>query len=302
MTRDRADLELLADLDAGVLDEAQAARVRAAALADPTATAMLDALAATRADLAALPPPPLPPEVGARWAAALRATASGAAAAGHPESTSRPAAPGELTPPGNWAPGDTATPGETATSGDSPAAEGATPLGEHASPHLGSWHGDRGGNRGFGSRPPAAGSARRRRRDGAGRRPGRRGWRPRPAVVTAAVLLAVLAGAALQPWLSPRQQVGAMELASVGRAAIGVGDSGELVDPTRRVGCLRSVSPPGLAPDAPLLGGRQVSFEGNPATLLVLGTGELGTFQVVMVNPDCGPQGGRLLGSVRVGR
>jgi hypothetical protein len=44
-----------------------------------------------------------------------------------------------------------------------------------------------------------------------------------------------------------------------------------------------------------------VQFGGEQAVLLVLGTGELGRFQVVVVDRDCGPGGGRLLGSALVG-
>ncbi len=71
MTRPEPDVELLADLDAGLLDDDRADEVRAAALADPRFAAVLDALAATRADLAGLTPPPVPPPVAARWSAAL---------------------------------------------------------------------------------------------------------------------------------------------------------------------------------------------------------------------------------------
>lgn len=65
----------LADADAGLPDAATAARVRAGTAADPAGAAVLDALAATRADLAALPPPPVPDDVAARWDAALAAAA-----------------------------------------------------------------------------------------------------------------------------------------------------------------------------------------------------------------------------------
>lgn len=73
MTPGGPDLELLADLDAGLLEPGHAERVRAAALADPASAAVLDALAATRAELAELPAPPVPTDVAARWAAALDA-------------------------------------------------------------------------------------------------------------------------------------------------------------------------------------------------------------------------------------
>lgn len=65
----------LAAADAGLPDETAAAHARAGAAADPEAAAVLDALAATRADLAALPAPPVPGDVAARWDAALAAAA-----------------------------------------------------------------------------------------------------------------------------------------------------------------------------------------------------------------------------------
>jgi hypothetical protein len=70
------DVAALADLDAGLPDEDRAARARAAAAADPEAAAVLDALAATRAELAALPTPEVPAAVAARWTAALAAEAT----------------------------------------------------------------------------------------------------------------------------------------------------------------------------------------------------------------------------------
>ncbi|QJY45752.1 hypothetical protein [Pseudonocardia broussonetiae] len=63
------DVELLADLDAGLLDPVRAGAVRDTARADPRSAAVLDALAATRADLAALRPPPLPPGLAQPWVA-----------------------------------------------------------------------------------------------------------------------------------------------------------------------------------------------------------------------------------------
>jgi hypothetical protein len=63
----------LAEVDADLPGPVAAARLRAAARTDPRAAAVLDALAATRADLAALPETPVPTEIEARWAAALAA-------------------------------------------------------------------------------------------------------------------------------------------------------------------------------------------------------------------------------------
>jgi hypothetical protein len=76
--RDRPDVAALAETDAGLPDAVRAARARAAASEDCDARAVRDALAATRADLAALPTPAVPEAVARRWAAALAAEAEGA--------------------------------------------------------------------------------------------------------------------------------------------------------------------------------------------------------------------------------
>jgi hypothetical protein len=68
--------ELLADLDAGLLAPARAAEVHAAAARDPHAESELAALAAIRAELGALPDPPVPKRYAARWDAALAAEAA----------------------------------------------------------------------------------------------------------------------------------------------------------------------------------------------------------------------------------
>ena len=67
------DVPALAALDADLPDAAEAAERRRAARSDPRAAEVLDALSATRADLAALPEPEVPPAVAARWAAAVAA-------------------------------------------------------------------------------------------------------------------------------------------------------------------------------------------------------------------------------------
>ena len=222
----RPDVSRLADLDAGVLDEAQAREVRAAAEADPAARAVLEALAATRADLAAVDDPPVPPAVEERWRAALRAEQAPLAPAPH-----------------------------------SPAADA----------------------------PPQ-------------RRPSRLpALVRRPAVLAAVLLVAVLVGAGL---LEAREgQLPAVDrprLAAQGVSTIGVRDTGGFDDPARRAGCLQAVAAPGVAPTAPLLGGRRVTFEGAPGVLLVLGTGRRGAFDIVIVDPACGPGAGTLLAAGHV--
>jgi hypothetical protein len=115
MTAEHPDLAELADLDAGLLDPARAAEVRAAAAADADSTAVLDALAATRAELAALPEPAVPAELAARWDAALEREAASAAGAAPPRVDPGPApadpGPRRGTPPAR--PGGTSRPGRT---------------------------------------------------------------------------------------------------------------------------------------------------------------------------------------------
>lgn len=68
---DHADLDTLADLDAGVLDAATAARIDAHASTCPSCLSTLSALTAVRRDLRSLPPPPLPADIASRLDATL---------------------------------------------------------------------------------------------------------------------------------------------------------------------------------------------------------------------------------------
>jgi hypothetical protein len=70
---DPDDVADLAALDAELPDAARAAARRRAARSDPRSAEVLDALAATRAELTALPEPEVPPATAARWEAALAA-------------------------------------------------------------------------------------------------------------------------------------------------------------------------------------------------------------------------------------
>jgi anti-sigma factor RsiW len=216
-------VDLLADLDAGQLDHARAAEVRAVVAQDPEAAAVLAALTATRAELGELADPPVPAEYAARWDAALA------------EASSDPAP----------APRDPATPG-----------------------------------------PP----------------PGRRRRRVRPALAAAAVLAAAVAGGVVSAPPEPAPlSLDGVDLATAGLAVRGDFDVGDLADPVRRAGCLRAVAPSGVAPDAPLLGGRDVVLDGRHGVLLLLAAGGRGRLHVVVVEPGCGPDGGVLLGALTIG-
>jgi len=91
-------VDVLADLHAGVLDEAQAAELWPLVNADPDARAILDALDATRADLASLadaPVEPMPAQFAARLDAALAAEAASRPAATFPGAAPQQARPGD---------------------------------------------------------------------------------------------------------------------------------------------------------------------------------------------------------------
>ncbi|MEU5258557.1 hypothetical protein [Amycolatopsis sp. NPDC021455] len=88
-------VDVLADLHAGVLDDARAAELWPLVNEDPEARAILDALDATQADLASLaaaPAPPMPAEFAARLDAAIAAEA--AAAFPSPRTAPEQAGPG----------------------------------------------------------------------------------------------------------------------------------------------------------------------------------------------------------------
>ena len=116
----------------------------------------------------------------------------------------------------------------------------------------------------------------------------------------AALLVAVAVVAGLRDRAEPAPAIGRPQLVAEALSAVGVRDTAGLDDPRRRTGCLRAIGAPVDSPEAPLLGGRRVTFEGEPGVLLVLGTGRRGTFDVLVVDPDCGPSGGRLLAATRV--
>lgn len=83
-----------------------------------------------------------------------------------------------------------------------------------------------------------------------------------------------------------RPEVSGVQLAGEALATRGVADAGELADPDRRARCLAAVAPD-VPADAPLVGGREVLFDGRPGTLLLLGTGRLGQFTAVVVDERC---------------
>jgi hypothetical protein len=253
--REPAELpvDLLADLDAGLLEPAEAAEVRAAVARDPQAAAVLAALDTTRAELGALADPPVPAQYAARWEAALTAeAATSLRTVSDPASTPHDSGP---TQP---------------DAGDD--TEAAGPL-----PRLRSLS-------------------------------GRRRWavvrlrRVRPALAAAVVLAAAVIGGVVWTPRDPTPlSLEGVDLATAGLAVRGDFDVGHLADPARRAGCLSAVAPPGLSPDALLLGGRDVIVDGRRGVLLLLAGGGPGRLHVVVVEPDCGPEGGVLLSTRTIG-
>lgn len=289
---DAPDVHLLADLDAGLLDSARAREVRRAALADPRSAAVLHALAATRADLAAVPAPVAPPDLVAGWIAALATAGAGplrpadsatgaAPGSSAPDSTttddSAPAGPPEGSAPGRapegTAPGSAQDPGAASApagpAAQDPAAGQDPPLdGDGPTP-----------GRATTVRPARPAPGHRTRPGSRAPRPTtpwRRGW-----VLLAAAAALVVGVLALRPAGPP--DLTRVELAGFARSTVGTTDLGVLADPARRDGCLAAAG----HPEAAVLGGRQVRLDGTPGVLLVLSTGELGAFRVLVVTSGC---------------
>lgn len=232
-------VDLLADLHAGVLDDAEAARLWPAAKADPQAQAILTALDSTRTELSALgqapPSEPIPDTVAARLDAAIAA-----------EVAARPAA------------------------------EAATP--PHGTPAQ--------------SNVVDLAAARRRRNK-------RIGWAT-GLVAAAAAIVAV--GTVLVPNLNQQQGTPQAEapqpapgnsrpLALTGDnlkqsapQALGVHDAGPLSDTNKLAGCLAANKAGGPSSVA---GIRQLTLDGRPGVLMLLTTGKVAQFRLLVVSPDC---------------
>jgi hypothetical protein len=67
-------------------------------------------------------------------------------------------------------------------------------------------------------------------------------------------------------------------------AVIGRSDYGPLTDPTRRAACLTANN---LDPNQPPVGALQVTLDGKPGVLMVLTTGRLAQYRLLVVGPDC---------------
>lgn len=117
-----------------------------------------------------------------------------------------------------------------------------------------------------------------------------RAWRAaRSRWIGAALAAACVTGAVAAIMIEPADEVlelAGVDLAAAATSTVGMADLGPLAEPRRRAECLASAGAGSVAGDA-VLGGRQVLLDGEAGTLLVLTTGELGRFRVLVVDPAC---------------
>lgn len=261
-------LELLADLHAGVFDEQVAARLRRRVAADPQAGAVLAALDDTVTELRGVAPPGqhparMPDTVAAGLDAALVAEAK---RAGYP------------------AVGDTGgfeTGGGCGTGPDSGTVAAVPPDGLVA------------------------------------RRTRRTGWAAVTVLAAAAAAIGVVALSGLQWETTGTPQAGdALGSATVVQSAeplaltragldgalnqaLQARDYGPLSPPHMLRSCLTANDvPAGRAP----LGALEVTLDGRPGVLLVLPTGQIARFRLLVVPPNCGPNNPSPLAEHVVGR
>ena len=138
------------------------------------------------------------------------------------------------------------------------------------------------------------------------RRRRRTAWGGLLVAVAAAVVVGVVAlgTGPLETAGSPRAERPALALSGgeLGNGlddALGALDFGPLSRPAALRACLDANGvPPGGAP----LGAREVTLDGRPGVLLVLPTGEIARFRLLVVGPGCGPGNPSLLADDIVGR
>lgn len=240
-------VDVLADLHAGVLDTAVSDELWPKVRSDPEAQAVLDSLDATQAELTGLATRP-PPPMPAHFAARLDAAIAAEAAKMFAPPAPRQPLPGTNQP--------------------------APPV----APVI----------------DMAAARDRRKRR---------MGWGAGVLVAAAAaVAVAVIAiphgsttpgGAIAEPpptvgsgatGTAPVALRGDQLTATTAASALGRSDYGPLADPTRRAACLTAN---GVDADRTPAGAMRVTLDGKPGILLVLTTGKLAQYRLLVVGSDC---------------
>jgi hypothetical protein len=246
-------VDLLADLQAGVLDPQQAAELRQRVDADPEAREILAALEATEADLrefALAPAPPMPAHFAARLDASIAAESQARAHAMVPQQAPPPQR--ELQYAGSPPPGGQPAPVASLAdarkrrnrrlgigTGIFVAAAAVIGVAIAVLPN--------GGDSTNGVAQPPPGGA-----------PPAQG-----------------------PLNFKSDELGKDQL----DAARNQTDYGPFADQQKRSACFEAN---GIAPTAEPLGGKQVTVDGKPGTLFVLVSGA-GQFRLLAVGPDCGP-------------
>jgi hypothetical protein len=276
-------LTRIAEADAGLPDEATAARVLAAG--DAGTEAVVRALDATRADLRTLGRERMPISLAGSLATALDAV--DAATDMGPEIGTA----GEAEIDGGSRGGDEAGGAGSSEAGGGPRDEGlptdlCTARTDAAPTDPRTARTPAAPNDPRTARTPASPGS--RRPSGPGRRPTRR--RRRGLLLTAAA--AALVGVALTgPGPTPTDLA-----AASGRVlAEQTREVGVLADPATLSSCLLRAGVP--EPTGSLLAGRPIRLDGVDGTFLVLSTGKLGVVRAIVVTPDCG----RLLADQTVG-
>jgi hypothetical protein len=242
-------VDLLADLQAGVLDPQQAAELRQRADADPEAREILAALEATEADLrefALAPAPPMPAHFAARLDAAIAAESQARAQAMVPQQARPPQREAQFTgqPGGQPAPVTNLAEARKRRNrkmgigvGIFAAAAAAAGIAFAVLP-------GNGGTGGIaiptGDAPPAQG-----------------------------------------PLNFKSEELGKEQL----EAARNQNDYGPFSDQQKRSACFEANN---VSATADPIGGKQVTVDGKPGTLFVLTSGA-GQFRLLAVGPDCGP-------------
>jgi hypothetical protein len=107
--------------------------------------------------------------------------------------------------------------------------------------------------------------------------------RRRPVVLTAAAAAVALALPVAQGPADPGDA--APDLAGAVAATLAAPPGGPFTDRSRLGACLSAV---GAAPPGPVVGTRETTMNGRSGVLVVMTTGVLGRFRVVLAEPGCG--------------
>jgi hypothetical protein len=109
--------------------------------------------------------------------------------------------------------------------------------------------------------------------------------RRRPLVLTAAAAALAIAVALPVARRPAAPEAAVPDLAGAVAATLAAPPSGPFTDRSRLGACLSAV---GAAPPGPVVGTRETTMNGRSGVLVVMTTGVLGRFRVVLAEPGCG--------------